>query len=35
MQSLGHSHVGIEKFNTLMKIPKPVTVKPITKQFQR
>ena len=35
MQSLGHGHVGIEKFNTLMKIPKPVTVKTITKQFQK
>ena len=35
MQSLGHGHVGIEKFNTLMKIPKPVNVKTITKQFQK
>ena len=35
MQSLGHGYAGIEKFNTLMTIPKPMTVKAITKQFQK
>ena len=27
MRSLGHGYAGSEKFNTLMNIPKPVTVK--------
>ena len=27
MRSLGHGYAGIEKFNTLMNIPKPITVK--------
>ena len=26
MQSLGHGNAGTEKFNTLMNIPKPMTV---------
>ena len=27
MRSLGHGYAGREKFNTLMNIPEPVTVK--------
>ena len=27
MPSLSHGYAGIEKFNTLMNIPKPMTVK--------
>ena len=26
MRSLGHGYAGIEKFNSLMDIPKPMTV---------
>ena len=26
MRSLGHGYAGTEKFNTLMSIPKPITV---------
>ena len=35
MWSLGHGNVGTEKFDTLMNIPKPLTVRTITKQFQK
>ena len=35
MQSIGNSYTGIQIFNTLMNIPKPMTVKTITKKFQK
>ena len=31
--SVGQGHAGIQKFNTLMNIPKRETVKAITKNF--
>ena len=31
--SVGHGYVGIQKFNTLMNIPKRVTAKSITKKL--
>ena len=31
--SVGHGYAGIQKFNTLMNIPKRMTVKTITKKF--
>ena len=31
---VGHGYAGIQKFNTLMNIPKRVTVKTITKKFK-
>ena len=34
MQSIGHGYAGIQKFNTLMNFPKPMTVKTI-KKFQK
>ena len=33
--SVGHGFTGIQKFNTLMNIPKRVTVKTITKEFKK
>ena len=33
--SVGHDYAGIQKFNTLMNIPKWVTVKTITKKFKK
>ena len=33
--SVGHGYSGIQKFTTLMKIPKGVTVNSITKKFQK
>ena len=33
--SVGHGYAGIQKFNTLMNIPKRMTVKPITKKFKK
>ena len=33
--SVGHGYVGIQKFNTLMKIPKRVTVKTTTKKSKK
>ena len=35
MQSLVHVYAGIEKFNTLMNIPKPMTVKNYDKTVSR
>ena len=35
MRSLGYGYAGIEKFNTLMNIPKPVTVKNYNKTVSR
>ena len=35
MRSLGHGYAGTEKFNTLMNIPKPMTINNVTKQFQK
>ena len=32
---VGHGYAGIQKFNTLMNIPKRVTVKTITKKFKK
>ena len=31
--SVGHGYTGIQRFNTLMNIPKRVTVKTITKKL--
>ena len=33
--SVGHGYAGIQKFNTLMNIPKRITVKTITKKFKK
>ena len=33
--SVGHGYAGIQKFNTLMNIPKRMTVKTITKKFKK
>ena len=33
--SVSHGYVGIQKFNTLMNIPKRVTVKTKTKKFKK
>ena len=33
--SIGHGYAGIQKFNTLMNIPKRMTVKTITKKFKK
>ena len=33
--SVGHVYAGIQKFNTLMNIPKRITVKTITKKFKK
>ena len=33
--SVGHGYAGIQQFNTLMNIPKRVTVKTITKKFKK
>ena len=33
--SVDHGNIGIQKFNTLMNIPKRVTVKTITKKFKK
>ena len=33
--SIGHGYAGIQKFNTLMNITKPVAVKIITKMFKK
>ena len=35
MRSLGHGYAGIKKFNTLMNIPKPITVKNYNKTVSR
>ena len=35
MRSLGHGYSGIEKFNTLMNIPKPMTVKNYNKTVSK
>ena len=35
MQSIGHGYAGIQKFYTLMNIPKPMNVKTITQKFQK
>ena len=35
MRSIGNGYTGIQIFNTLMNIPKPMTVKTITKKFQK
>ena len=32
--SVGHGYAGIQKFNTLMNIPKRTTIKTITKKFK-
>ena len=31
--SVGHGYAGIQKFNTLMNIPKRMTVKTVTKKL--
>ena len=33
--SVDHGYAGIQKFNTLMNIPKRITVKTITKKFKK
>ena len=33
--SVGHGYAGIQKFSTLMSIPKRMTVKTITKKFKK
>ena len=33
--SVGHGYAEIQKFNTLMNIPKQMTVKTITKTFKK
>ena len=33
--SVGHGYAGIQKYYTLMNIPKQVTVKAITKKFKK
>ena len=35
MWSDGHGYAGIQQFNTLMNIPKPMTVKTISKNFEK
>ena len=35
MRSLGHGYAGNEKFNTLMNIPKPMTVKSYNQTVSR
>ena len=33
--SIGHGYAGIQKFNTLMTIPKLMTVKTIRRKFEK
>ena len=35
LRSLGHGYAGNEKFNTLMNIPKPMTVKSYNQTVSR